>query len=127
MSTQLARRTKKKVANPYGFLPALAVGAVAVPIIGVAVGGYFLWKSDLLGTLVSAPVLIGGGAGYAVGVATKADNKVRIAYTLLGVGVGWAVQQYVIAPQLVKDAVAVEELERTRFEWTSPSTWYWPF
>jgi hypothetical protein len=127
MSTKLARRNQKKVANPYGFLPALGIAAVAVPVIGIAVGGYALWKSDLLGTLVSAPVLIGGGAGYAVGVATKADDKVKIAYTLLGVGVGWAVQQYVIAPQLVKDAVAVEELERTRFEWTSPSTWYWPF
>ena len=127
MSTKLARRTKKKVENPYGFLPGLGLAAVAVPIIGVAVGGYALWKSDLLGTLVSAPVLIGGGAGYTVGVATKADNTVRIAYTLLGVGVGWAVQQYVIAPQLVKDAVAVQDLERERFEWTSPSTWYWPF
>ena len=105
-------------ANPYGFVPLL------LPVIAAAgVGGAMLLSKSsetpgqpsTVGAFFSIPTLIGGGAGYAVGAATKVDDKTRIAYAVLGLGAGWAVQRYVIAPREMAAAAAASA--------ESPSLW----
>jgi hypothetical protein len=68
-ATALATHT-----NPYGFIPLLLPLAVAAGVSGLVV----LSKSEkpsTLGSLFSIPTFLGAGAGYAVGAATKVDDK----------------------------------------------------
>lgn len=118
---------KPEKTNPYGFLPLLLPLAPlilpAAVIGGVALVSYKSAKG--MSSVFSVPVLIGGGAGYAIGAATKADDKTRIAYAVVGVGVGWAVQKYVVAPAEVQAAVAEEKAAyEANFKWYSPMSWF---
>lgn len=112
-TTALVQRT-----NPYGFLPLL------IPIAAVAGGAMLLGRTSTaasgVGDIFSVPVFIGAGAGYVVGAATKADDKTRIAYAVLGLGLGWAVQKYVVSPK--EEAVAEAKYEAD-WSWYKPWTW----
>jgi hypothetical protein len=121
-ATALATHT-----NPYGFIPLL------FPIIAAAgVGGAMLLSKSTetpgqpstIGALFSIPSVIGAGAGYAIGAATKADDKTRIAYAVLGLGAGWGIQRYVIAPNEMVAAQAAAAAAKPAFSWLSPSTWF---
>lgn len=121
-ATALVQRT-----NPYGFIPLL------LPIIAAAgVGGAMLLsksseasgKPSTAGSFFSIPTVIGGAAGYAVGAATKADDKTRIAYAVLGLGAGWAIQRYIIAPkEMVAEAAAAKAEYEANYSWYKPWTW----
>jgi hypothetical protein len=121
-ATALVQRT-----NPYGFIPLL------LPIIAAAgVGGAMLLskssetsgKPSTAGSFFSIPTVIGGAAGYAVGAATKADDKTRIAYAVLGLGAGWAIQRYLIAPNEMAAEAAVAKAEyEANYSWYKPWTW----
>lgn len=118
---------KPEKTNPYGFIPLLLPLAPlilpAAVIGGVALVSYKSAKG--MSNVFSVPVLIGGGAGYAIGAATKADDKTRIAYAVVGVGVGWAVQTYVVAPAEVQAAVAAEKAAyEANFKWYNPMSWF---
>ena len=123
-ATALATHT-----NPYGFIPLL------LPLVTAAgVGGLVLLstsseasgKPSTLGSLFSIPTFLGAGAGYAVGAATKVDDKTRIAYSVIGMGAGWAVQRYLIAPNemAAEAAAAAAAVAKPAFSWLSPSTWF---
>jgi hypothetical protein len=119
-ATALATHT-----NPYGFIPLLLPLAVAAGVSGLVV----LSKSEkpsTLGSLFSIPTFLGAGAGYAVGAATKVDDKTRIAYSVIGMGAGWAVQRYLIAPNemAAEAAAAAAAVAKPAFSWLSPSTWF---
>lgn len=132
---------KPEKTNPYGFIPLLLPLAPLAPLIlpaavigGVALVSYKSAKgmSEAAASVFSVPVLIGGGAGYAIGAATKADDKTRIAYAVMGLGVGWAVQKYVIAPAAVQAAVEAEKAAvaaekaayEANFKWYNPMSWF---
>lgn len=81
-------------------------------------------KAPALTSVFSAPVLIGAGAGYAIGAATKADDKTRVAYAVVGLGAGWIMQQYIIGPAEVKaEAAAATAAHDAAFRWYNPLTW----
>lgn len=125
--------------NPYGVLPALAAAAPVVApalpyILPAALGAGAVWyfmsssgepkRATPLGSLFSGPVLIGAGGGYAVAAGLKADPGTRIAASLLGMGVGWTVQHYVIAPKTYEQAYEQEKKEEAAaYRWYKPWTW----
>jgi len=109
--------------NPYGFIPLLLPIIAAAGVGGLALLSKSSEKPSTLGSLFSIPSVIGAGAGYAIGAATKADDKTRIAYSVLGLGAGWAVQRYLIAPNEMA-AEAAAAAAQPAFSWLSPSTWF---
>ena len=143
MKNEIVSAVKESVkesvkSNPYGFVPMLvnpALSAVipyAIPaVLGAGAVWYYLSSKDEepkkatpLGSLFSGPVLIGSGLGYAVGSATKADSGTRIAYGAIGLGAGWIIQHYVIAPQEYAQAYAQQQKEAAdEYRWYKPWTW----
>lgn len=81
-------------------------------------------KASAVASIFSAPVIIGAGAGYAVGAATKADDRTRVAYAVVGLGAGWILQQYIIGPAEVKaEAAAATAAHDAAYRWYNPLTW----
>lgn len=81
-------------------------------------------KAPALTSIFSAPVVIGAGAGYAIGAATKADDRTRVAYAVVGLGAGWILQQYIIGPAEVKaEAAAATAAHDAAYRWYNPLTW----
>ena len=125
LKTALAPSAPAK-SNPYGFLPLLLpLAPLILPVAAVGGAAYVAYKSSKgVSNIFSVPVLIGGGAGYAIGAATKADDKTRIAYAVLGIGVGWAVQKYVISPsEVAAEAAAEAAAHEAGWRWYNPFTW----
>lgn len=121
-ATALATHT-----NPYGVIPML------LPLVmGAGLGGALLLSKSneapgqpsTAGALFSIPSVVGAGAGYAIGAATKADDKTRVAYALIGLGVGWGIQRYIIAPNEIAAAAAAEKAAYDEnYRWYKPWTW----
>lgn len=81
-------------------------------------------KAPAITSIFSAPVVIGAGAGYAIGAATKADDRTRVAYAVVGLGAGWVLQQYIIGPAEVKaEAAAATAAHDAAYRWYNPLTW----
>lgn len=143
MKNELIEAAKDSVkesmkANPYGFLPMVvnpAASAIMPYIIPAALGAGAVWyfmsnKSDepkkptAIGSLFSGPVFIGAGLGYAAGSAMKADNATRFAYSAVGLGLGWTIQHYLIAPSAYEQEYAREKKEEAdEARWYKPWTW----
>lgn len=117
-------------ANPYGFLPLLIP---ALPyLIPAAVGAGAVWwlssdepkRASKIGSLISGPVLIGAGVGYAAGAAAKLDQNTRLALAAAGLGIGWTIQHYIIAPAAYeKEYEQQQEEEAAEYRWYKPWTW----
>lgn len=122
-------------ANPYGFVPMVAGPALsaAMPyIIPAALGAGAVWyfssggpkKATALGSLFSGPVLIGAGLGYSAGAVAKLDQNTRFAMAAVGLGLGWTIQHYVIAPAAYEREYAQEQKEEEAdYRWYKPWTW----
>lgn len=115
--------------NPLPLIP--LVGGAVVVLGGMAL--YATFTSGLAGAwstvkpLFSGPVLIGGGGMYAVGSALSMDKNTVIAMTAVGVGAGYLIQRYALAPieaqaqaQAAADAAAAYE---ANWRWWNPFTW----
>ena len=115
--------------NPLPLVP--LVGGAVVVLGGMAL--YATFTSGLAGAwstvkpLFSGPVLIGGGGMYAVGSALSMEKNTVIAMTAVGVGAGYLIQRYALAPieaqaqaQAVADAQAAYE---ANWRWWNPFTW----
>lgn len=121
--------TAKEAAIPLrrNFVPLLfpILVPAGIAIVG-AVAAYKVIgpKASAVASIFSAPVVIGAGAGYAIGAATKADDRTRVAYAVVGLGAGWILQQYIIGPAEVKaEADAATAAHDAAYRWYNPLTW----
>ena len=116
--------------NPLPLVP-LAVGGAVVVLGGMAL--YSTFTSGLSGAwstvkpLFSGPVLIGGGGMYAVGSALGMEKNTVVAMTAVGVGAGYLIQRYALAPveaQAQADAAAQAQADyEANWRWYNPFTW----
>jgi len=95
---------------------------------GAAIGGIYLAKKIFVGrqteALWSAPVLVGGAGMYAVGAAVGLKDEAKIALSVAGIGLGWAVQYYLLAPIAQEAEIAADEAQRKAdWRWYNPLSW----
>ncbi len=111
------------------FVPLLTF--LAVPAV-VGLGSIFVLKKMFspgpkVSAILSAPVFIGAGAAYVAGESVKATPEMKVGLTLVGGGIGWAIQYYAINPideQRDAEAIAAAEAERdANWRWYNPLSW----
>lgn len=73
--------------------------------------------------LVSVPVFLGGVGGYAGAAALNLKTEMKVASAALGLGVGWAVQYYLLREVDENIAKEAEAAEDTGSSWYKPWTW----
>jgi hypothetical protein len=92
-----------------------------------AVGGLWVIKKMVTNpkteALFSVPTILGGVGGYAGAAALNLKTELKVVSAALGLGIGWAVQYYVLREVDENIEKKIEAAEDTGSTWYKPWTW----
>jgi hypothetical protein len=96
-----------------------------------ALGGLWVLKKVVItpktDALFSAPVVVGGAGGYAAASALKLSTEMKVASAVMGVGIGWMIQFYLLTPAEAQVEAEVAEAEKAEHDanrrWYNPFSW----
>jgi len=108
----------------FNFIKPVAYGVAAI-------GGLWVLKKIVItpktDALFSAPVVVGGAGGYAAASALKLSTEMKVASTVMGVGIGWMVQFYLLTPAEAEVEAEIAEADKAKhdaeFRWYNPFSW----